>query len=120
MNVTALNVTVLRGRLSRPPEVRELPSGDHLVAFEVTVPATAGRRAESAPVVWFDAPASAIDLQPDDEVVVVGRVRRRFFRAGPTVQSRTEVVADKVLPVRPAGRVSKAVRGAMATLEESV
>jgi hypothetical protein len=30
--------------------------------------------------------------------VVVGRVRRRFFRAGPGTQSRTEVVAENVVP----------------------
>ena len=33
--------------------------------------------------------------------VVVGRVRRRFFRAGGVTQSRTEVVADRGRPARP-------------------
>ena len=40
------------------------------------------------------------DAYVDENVVVVGRVRRRFFHAGGATQSRTEVVADKVLPVR--------------------
>jgi hypothetical protein len=29
----------------------------------------------------------------------VGRVRRRFFRTGGATQSRTELVADRVLPL---------------------
>ena len=42
---------------------------------------------------------------------MVGRVRRRFFRAGGVTQSRTEVVADEVVPTRLAqagGRGSRA------------
>ena len=115
-----MNITVLRGHLSRPPETRALPSGDQLVAFEVTVAGTGDRRAESVPVVWFGAPASAAHLEPDTEVVVVGRVRRRFFRAGATTQSRTEVVADRVLPSRPASRAAKTIRAALAAVEEEI
>jgi single-strand DNA-binding protein len=112
-----MNITVLQGALSRPPEVRELPSGDVLIALEVTVPAGGGRRAESVPVVWPDGPASAAALEPDTEVVVVGRVRRRFFRAGGATQSRTEVVAEQVVPVRQAKRAARLVLGAVQELE---
>lgn len=115
-----VNITVLRGHLSRPPEARDLPSGDRLVTFEVTVAGVGSRRAEGVPVVWFGAPASAADIEPDAEVVVVGRVRRRFFRAGATTQSRTEVVADRVLPARPAARVARALRAAVAALEDEI
>lgn len=113
-----MNIAVVRGRLSRPPEARDLPSGDQLVALVVTVPASDDRRAESVPVVWFTAPPSALAWEPDDEVVVIGRVRRRFFRAGAVTQSRTEVVAERVLPVRPAARMAKAVRAALDAVEE--
>jgi single-strand DNA-binding protein len=34
---------------------------------------------------------------PGSEVVVAGHVRRRFFRAGGVTQSRTEVVATRVI-----------------------
>jgi single-strand DNA-binding protein len=114
-----MNITVLQGALSRPPEVRELPSGDVLVAFEVTVPASEGRRAESVPVVWPDGPASAAALEPETDVVVVGRVRRRFFRAGGSTQSRTEVVAEQVVPARQAKRASRLVLGAVQQLESA-
>jgi single-strand DNA-binding protein len=44
--------------------------------------------------------------------LVVGAVRRRFFRVGGATQSRTEVVADAVVPMRQRKRVLSALRGA--------
>ncbi|MEA2684839.1 MAG: single-strand DNA-binding protein [Actinomycetota bacterium] len=110
------NVVALVGRLARPPEIRELPSGDRQVAIEVTVPRP-GERAESVPVVWFDAPVRAAELAVDEQVVVVGRVRRRFFRAGGSTQSRTEVVADVVVAARQVRRARSALEAAQARLE---
>jgi single-strand DNA-binding protein len=115
-----VNITIVQGSLSRPPELRSLPSGDLLVAYEVTVPASEGRRAESVPVVWLAAPPSASGLEADTEVVVIGRVRRRFFRAGGGTQSRTEVVADQVVPARQAKRVARLVVGALSAAEEAL
>jgi single-strand DNA-binding protein len=115
-----VNTTVLQGYLTRPPEVRSLASGDELVQYEVTVPATGDRPAESVPVVWFGAPAAAASLEPETDVVVVGRVRRRFFRAGGATQSRTEVVADQVVPARHVKRVTRLVREALTTVEEAL
>ena len=116
-----MNITVLQGRLTRPPESKALPSGDHLVAYEVTVPAVDGRPAESAPVVWFSAPPSAMNLEPETEVVVVGRVRRRFFRTGTGItQSRTEVVADVVVPARQAKKAARLVVAALSRAEEAL
>jgi len=113
------NVVVLVGRLARPAEVRELPSGDRLVAYEVTVPRE-GERAESVPVVWIGAPASASDHAVDDTMLVVGRVRRRYFQAGGRTQSRTEVVADVVVNTRHAKRAAAALDRARTTLSEAV
>ena len=51
------NVVVLRGTLSRDPEPRQLPSGDAVVTYDVTVrpaPGPGTSRAESVPVAWFD------------------------------------------------------------------
>ena len=106
-----LNVVVAVGRLTRPAELRVLPSGDRLVTMELTVARDEGR-AESVPVSWFAAPARAADLDVDEEVVVVGRVRRRFFRAGGVTQSRTEVVADAVVPARQRKRATAALERA--------
>jgi single-strand DNA-binding protein len=114
----SVNITVLQGHLTRPPETRSLPSGDELVNYEVTVPATGGRPAESVPVVWYDAPSAATLLDVDTAVVVIGRVRRRFFRAGGSTQSRTEVVADQVVPARQAKRAARLVQAALGAAEE--
>lgn len=47
-------------------------------------------------------------------MVVLGRVRRRFFRAGGATASRTEVVAEMVLAARDRRRVSAALRAVSA------
>ena len=112
----SLNVVVAVGRLTRPAELRVLPSGDRLVTLELTVARDEGR-AESLPVSWFAAPARTGDLDVDEQVVVVGRVRRRFFRAGGVTQSRTEVVADDVVPTRLAKRAAAALERACCQLE---
>jgi single-strand DNA-binding protein len=77
-------------------------------------------KAESVPVAWFDPPAAASGLVAGDEVVVVGRVRRRFFRAGGATASRTEVVAAKVVPARSAAKVRAALAPVLAALEAPV
>lgn len=111
-----MNIVVVQGSLSRPPQARDLPSGDRLVAYEVTV-RTAGHATESLPVVWFEPPARAAELPAGTEVVVTGRVRRRFFRTPAGTGSRTEVVADLVVPARQRKRAGAAVRAAGAALE---
>ena len=115
-----MNIAVLQGSLSRAPEVRQLASGDLLVNYEVTVPATDDRKAESVPVCWFDAPEAATAYEPDTELVIIGRVRRRFFQAGGRTQSRTEVVADQVVPARQAKKVARLVRAALECAEEQL
>jgi len=113
-----MNVVALIGRVSRPAQERELRSGDRLVAYQLTIPRD-GERAETVPVVWFRAPASAVELAVDEEVVVVGRVRQRFFQSGGGLQSRTEVVADVVVPRRQAKRAREALERAARQLDES-
>lgn len=93
-----MNIVVLRGHLSSGPVVRELQSGSVLVSLEVTTPDGSGGRS-SAPVAWFDPPrsSSVANWSEGEEVVVLGSVRRRFYRAGGGTQSRTEVVATNVV-----------------------
>ncbi len=112
------NLSILVGVLSRPPELRDLPSGDQVLGLELTVRPQEGP-AESVPIAWFGAPTSAMGWSPGDEIVVVGRVRRRFFRAGGSTQSRTEVVADTAVPTRRAANAGKAVRNAIARIEHA-
>jgi single-strand DNA-binding protein len=86
-----MNVVVLCGRLSSAPVIRELESGSVLMNCELTT--RVDDVANSVPLVWFDPPAAAV-FEAGDEVAVVGTVRRRFYRAGASTQSRTEVVVE--------------------------
>lgn len=107
-----MNVVILQGTLSRPAALHELPSGSTLLALELTVRSSDGT--DTVPVSWFDPPATAAaSLDTGAEVVVTGRVRRRFFRAGGATQSRTEVVADAVVPARRAAKAAAAVARAI-------
>lgn len=115
-----LNVVAIRGRLSRPAEERVLPTGDRLVGLDLTVKREGADKAESVPVVWHDPPAAAVALDAGDEVVVVGHVARRFFRVGGLTQSRTEVVARSVVPVRSAKKVEAALAAAAAEVEAAL
>lgn len=115
LGVAPVNVVVLVGTLSRPPEERTLPSGDRLVAFEVTTRPPEGR-AESVPVVWPGATPAAVALPAGEAVVVVGRVRRRFFRSGGATASRTEVVASGIVALRHTRRARRLVERALAEI----
>jgi single-strand DNA-binding protein len=110
-----MNVVVLRGTLSRPAERRVLPSGDSLVAYEVTTRDGAGK-ASTVPVSWPGAPESA-ELGQAEEVVVTGTVQRRYFRAGGATQSRTEVVAEAVVPTSNRRKARQAVERARREVE---
>jgi single-strand DNA-binding protein len=112
-----MNVAIVRGRLSSPPRTHQLPSGDVLTALEVTVPAADGEPASSVPIAWFGAPAASADWPPGFEVLVVGRVRRRWFRAGATTQSRTELVADRVVPATRRAAAARALAEVTGRLE---
>jgi single-strand DNA-binding protein len=111
------NVAVVQGRLSRAPKEVVLPSGDRIFTFEVSVRRDYQERAESVPVQWPQAPARAIELEAGTAVFVLGRIRRRFFRAGGFTESRTEVVAEAVVPVRAAKRVDALLAKARGRLD---
>lgn len=107
------NLAVVCGAVSHEPHERRLPSGAVVIQFDVTTrvesdgkPATV-----SVPIAWHDpSPAQLGLLVADVDVVVIGTVRRRFFRVGGATQSRTEVVADTVIPARRQRRVDTALR----------
>jgi hypothetical protein len=70
------------------------------------------------PVVWLDAPARAAEFAAGEVVVVVGRVRRRFFRTPAGTGSRTEVVAESVIPARHRKRTQAAGEAALRRLSD--
>jgi len=113
----SVNVAVIRGECSRPPEVRILPSGSALALFQVTTRAERGSTT-SVPVALWDPPAWIAELGAGDEIVAVGRVRRRFFRGASGTASRVEVEAAAVARAGDRRRVPGLLRRAQALLDE--
>ena len=112
-----MNIVVLTGTLSRDPEEKVLDSGARLVRYEVTTRDGDGR-ADTVPVAWLDAPARAAGFRAGDEVVVRGRVRRRWFKGRASTESRTEVAAAEIVAARPGKRARAVVERALAEAVE--
>ena len=108
----ALNLALVVGVLARDPELRNLPNGATILELDVHV-RSEGRPLETVPVVLPDPPASTAALAGGIDVVVIGRIRRRFYRAGGSTVSRTEVVAGQVLPARQAKKALAQLEGAV-------
>jgi single-strand DNA-binding protein len=106
------NLALVVGTLTRPPELRALPSGEAVLALELRVRPDEGL-SESVPVAWYAPSPGAADWAPGEEVLVAGRTRRRFFRSGGATQSRTEVVAVTVVPTRRTAAVRRALAAAL-------
>lgn len=95
-DVPSCNEVRLVGRVAALPSVVELPSGDQLVTFRVTV----DRDDRKAPrrVDALECSAWAARLRrtvarwrPGDVVEVEGAIRRRFFRTAAGTGSRVEI-----------------------------
>jgi single-strand DNA-binding protein len=114
-----VNLAVVRGTVSSPPDVRVLPSDTVLAQLQLTTRLES--ETLSLPVAVWN-PAQWVEaLEPGAEVVVVGRVRRRFFKAAGAAASRVEVEADVVARAGDRRRVEAALRraaGVLASLEE--
>lgn len=94
----AVNEVRLRGRVSARPEERVLPSGDVWWTLRVVVrrppEAVVGRTTVDTVdcvVRGGRVRRSVATWGAGDTVEVLGRLRRRFYRAGGAVSSRTEV-----------------------------
>jgi len=109
---TRSSTVALRGRVTAPPDERELPSGDVLVTFRLSVPRrpTPLGRGSRQTADWVDCVAAAARVRRaaatwsvGDEVEVDGVLRRRFLRgAGGAGGSRLEVEALQVRRARKA------------------
>ena len=106
-----INIVILMGEVTSPPVSRELPSGSVVSTFDIATVTDSGR--VSVPVSLEGGTDIAV---VGAEVCIVGLVRRRFFRSGSSVTSRTEVVADAVIPMRRRAQVRKAVGKATTNL----
>lgn len=91
-----INLAVLRGVASAPPDLRQLPSGRRLATLSIrthglTPPAT------SIPVAIWDPPAWVETIDTGEAVVAAGALRRRFYRsAGGGLGARVELEAATI------------------------
>ena len=109
------NVVVLTGTVTHEPTRRTLPAGSDVVNFDLTT--RVDDHSISVPIAWYDpADSAARSFTLGDQVVVIGTVRRRFFRTAGATQSRTEVVVDSLMPTRRA----KSARSLMAAAAASI
>jgi len=74
-----VNLVVLRGVASAPPELRTLTSGRRLATISVRVHAL-DPGSTSVPVAVREPPGWVEDLDEGSSLVVVGALRRRFFK----------------------------------------
>ncbi|MBU6227430.1 MAG: single-stranded DNA-binding protein [Acidobacteria bacterium] len=110
-----MNVAIVTGQVLSKPNERQLDSGDYATAFDVVTEGEEGRL--TVPVNWITTVRALVS--EGDEVLVVGKVRRRFFQAGGHVQSRTEVLAESVVATRRKVAVRKALEAAIGTIHEA-
>ncbi|MDT4912424.1 MAG: single-strand DNA-binding protein [Pseudonocardiales bacterium] len=111
---TADNHVFLRGRLADVPEYRDLPSGDILAVFRVTVPRPPGERARvdsiECATVKPRVHKTLARAAAGDSVEVMGSLHRRFWRTPAGPASRYAVDAETVRLTR-AGRRGAASPG---------
>lgn len=101
------NDVFLRGRLATEPVIRELPSGDELWSFRLTVRRSDSTRVDSIECATTNARCKRAlsRAQPGDEMEVSGSLRRRFWRSatGPASRYEVEVATARVSARRRSG-----------------
>jgi len=94
--IPSANLVVLRGVTSAPPEVRTLASGRRIATLSVRVPAL-DPGFTSVPVAVREPAAWVEDLDEGAPLIVVGALRRRFFKtASGATGARVEVEAQMI------------------------
>jgi hypothetical protein len=89
------NVVVLIGEVVTDPVDSELPDGVVVTNCDVATYTDLGRMI--VPIVLSEV---STPVRLGDEICAVGFVRKRFYRTGGAVQSRTEVVVKRNVRVR--------------------
>ena len=107
------NRVELRGRLAAAPLLRVLPSGDTLAVFRITVPRPSSERVRvdsiECTAVRPRVHKALTRAERGDEIQVVGRLHRRFWRSPNGPASRYAVEVD-TLRLTKAGRRGGASR----------
>lgn len=97
------NVALVRGHLVAQPLVRVIDRHQRATTFDVATVVNGRRMVVPVVALNIDLPV----IKTGDEVVAVGHVRRRFFRAGARTQSVTELCAEVIVPAKRASKVGE-------------
>ena len=116
---STVNLAVVRGVASGPPELRHLASGTRLASFALRTHSL-GPPATSVPVAVWDPPAWVEQIDEGDELLVAGCIRRRFYRAASgALASRVELEAS-VVGRASDRRATRRVHGLVAGLADAL
>lgn len=94
----SLNDLLLRGRVSAPATVKELPSGDKVVEFRVIITRTDRDGVDTLDIASWSAKSrkTALSFKGDEWVEISGSVHRRFWQAPTGLASRWQVEAVEI------------------------
>jgi len=94
----SLNDLLLRGRVSAPATVKELPSGDKVVEFRLIITRTDREGVDTLDIAAWSAKSrkSALSLKADEWIEISGSVHRRFWQAPTGLASRWQVEAVEI------------------------
>jgi single-strand DNA-binding protein len=95
----SLNDVLLRGRVSAPATMKELPSGDKVVEFRLIVSRSEREGVDTLDIAAWSAKMRkvALSLAPDEWIEVSGSIHRRFWQSPSGVASRWQIEATEIV-----------------------
>jgi len=94
----SLNDVLLRGRVSAPATMKELPSGDKVVEFRLIVTRSEREGVDTLDIGAWSASSRkmALALKSDEWVEISGSVHRRFWQSPGGLASRWQIEAASI------------------------
>ena len=95
----SLNDVLLRGRVSAPATIKELPSGDRVVEFRLIVTRTEREGVDTLDIAAWSSKMRkiALTLEGDEWIEVSGSIYRRFWQSPSGVASRWQIEAAEIV-----------------------
>jgi single-strand DNA-binding protein len=97
----SLNELTLRGRVSAPATVKELPSGDKVVEFRLIVSRSDRNGVDTLDIAAWSANSRkrALSLQAEQWIEINGAIHRRFWQSPSGLASRWQVEAIEIVRI---------------------
>ena len=94
----SLNDLLLRGRVSAPATVKELPSGDKVVEFRLIVSRIDRDGVDTLDIAAWSGKTrkTALSLKSEEWVEVSGSIHRRFWQSPSGLASRWQIEAAEI------------------------